>query len=136
MSNPDNSFYFAGVGFTQLNLTIGTTNYGTLSDGSNSQLLSNITFDDATGAVSFDVGESPTNVRSITFSGNVINDDSGYAIGFTGTWQGVRMPIIMEESAAAAAKSGPAIREEPALGIFPPPIYDVGGSWAAVVMPQ
>jgi hypothetical protein len=134
MSNPDNNFDFAGAGFILLSMDVGTTSVGTLSDGSRSQPLSKITFDDATGAISFDVAESPTiGVRNITFSGNVINDDSGNAIGFTGTWQGVRVPVIIEESATAAAQSAPAKREEPALGVLPPPIFDVGGSWAAVV---
>jgi hypothetical protein len=134
MSNPDNNFDFAGAGFILLSLDIGTISSGALSDGSSSQPLGNITFDDATGAISFDVAESPTiRVRNIRFSGNVINDDSGNAIGFTGTWQGVRVPIPVEESATAAAQSAPTKREEPALGVLPPPIFDVWGSWAAVV---
>jgi hypothetical protein len=135
MSNPDNNFDFAGAGFILLSLDVGTTSVGSLSDGSSSQPLGNITFDDATGAISFDVAESPTiGVRNITFSGNVINDDSGNAIGFTGTWQGVRVPVIIEESARAAAPSAPVKREGPALRVSPPPIFDdVGGSWAAVV---
>lgn len=134
MSNANNNFDFAGAGFILLSLDVGTTSVGTLSDGSSSQPLSNITFDDATGAISFHVAESPTiRVQNIRFSGNVINDDSGNAIGFTGTWQGVQMPVIIEESATAAAQSAPAKRKEPALGVFPPPIFDVGGFWAAVI---
>jgi hypothetical protein len=134
MSNPDNNFDFAGAGFILLSLDVGTTSVGELSDGSSSQPLSNITFDDATGAISFDVDESPTiGVRNITFSGNVISDDSGNAIGFTGTWQGFRAPVIFEESATASAQSAPAKREEPARGRFPRPIFDVEGSWAAVI---
>ena len=134
MSNPDNTFDFAGAGFILLGLDVGTISSGTLSDGSSSQQLSNITFNDATGAISFDVAESPTiRVRNIKFSGKVIDDDSGNAIGFTGTWQGVRVPIIREESATATAQSAPTKPKEPALGVVPPPIFDVGGSWAAVV---
>jgi hypothetical protein len=134
MSNPDNNFDFAGAGFILLSLDIGTTSSGSLTDGSGFQPLSNITFDGTTGAVSFAVAESPTiGVRNIKFSGNVIDDGSGNAIGFTGTWQGVRVPVIIEESATAAAQSAPAKPEKPALRVFPPPIFDVGGSWAAVV---
>ena len=98
MSNPDNNFDFAGAGFVLLSLDIGTTSSGSLTDGSGFQPLSNITFDGTTGATSFAVAESPTiGVRNIKFSGNVINDGSGNAIGFTGTWQGIRVPVIVEE---------------------------------------
>ena len=61
-----------------------------------------------TGAVSFDAAESPTiGARNIKFSGNVINDGSGNAIGFTGTWQGIRVPVIVEESATAEKRQRP-----------------------------
>jgi hypothetical protein len=134
MSNPDNNFDFAGAGFILLSLDIGTTSSGSLTDGSGFQPLSNITFDGTTGAISFAVAESPTiGVRNIKFSGNVINDGSGNAIGFTGTWQGLRVPVIVEESATADAQSAPAKREEPAIGVAPPVFFDVQGLWAAVV---
>ena len=133
MSNPDNNFDFAGAGFTLLSLDIGTTSSGSLTDGSGFQPLSNITFNDRTGAVSFGVAESPTiSVRNIKFGGNVISDGSGNAIGFTGTWQGLRVPVIVEESATADAQSAPAKREEPALGVVPP-FFNAQGLWAAVV---
>jgi hypothetical protein len=123
MSNPDNNFDFAGAGFILLSLDIGTISSGSLSDASGSQPLSNITFNSTTGATSFHVAESPTTgVRNINFSGNVINDDSGNAIGFTGTWEGTRLPIIRESDARSA----------PAIGVIPTP-FEVKGLWAAVI---
>jgi hypothetical protein len=117
----NNNFVFAGVGFTLLSLDTGTVNVGSLSDGSSIQPLSNVTFDGATGAISFYVPDSPTaGVNDITFSGNTISDDFGNAIGFTGTWAGWRVE-----------------REEPALRVHPPrpgpPIFEVGGLWAGVI---
>lgn len=123
MSNPDNNFDFAGAGFILLSLDIGTISSGSLSDASGSQPLSNITFNSTTGATSFHVAESPTTgVRNINFSGNVINDGSGNAIGFTGTWEGTRLPIIRESDARSA----------PAIGVIPTP-FEVEGLWAAVI---
>ena len=43
------------------------------------------------------------------------------------------MPVIVEKSATADAKSAPAKREEPAIGVAPPGFFDVQGLWAAVV---
>jgi hypothetical protein len=132
MNNPDGNFDFAGIGFTLLSLDVGTISDGTLLGGSLSQPLGSVTFDNATGAISFSAAKSPAGVEDIAFAGNAIADDSGNVIGFTGTWQGVRVPIIVEELATVAAHRGRVEREKPALGITRPPFFDASGSWAAV----
>ena len=124
MSNPDNNFDFAGAGFILLNLGHRDDQFRVSGQASGSQPLSNITFNSTTGATSFHVAESPTTgVRNINFSGNVINDNSGNAIGFTGTWEGTRLPIIPKSDA----------RVHPtAIGVIPTP-FEVKGLWAAVI---
>jgi hypothetical protein len=118
MTNPiDNQFDFAGVGFTVLDLDTGKIAGGSILDGTEFQPLTEVTFNDATGVVSFRVATSRTvGVRNISFTGNVIDDSAGNAIGFTGTWKGERIPVIAEPTAA----------------VTPPPDV-VEGLWAAVV---
>ena len=76
-----------------------------------------VTFNDATGVVSFRVATSRTaGVRNISFAGNVIDDSAGNVIVFTGTRKGERIPVIAEPTAA----------------ITPPPDV-IEGLWAAVL---
>jgi hypothetical protein len=120
MTNPINNRYdFAGVGFTLLDLDTGKISGGSLSDGTEFQPLSDVTFDNATGVISFRVAKSRiVGVHNISFTGNVIDDSAGNAIGFTGAWKGERIPIIAAPAAAAGV---------------PPPVDVVEGFWAAVV---
>lgn len=129
ITNPDTSYYFAGLGFTVLNLSIGDRNAGSLVNQSLTQNLSDISFDNATGAISFAVAESPELVRDIQFTGNAITDDSGSAIGFAGTWKGERVTIIRSATGAEHA-NGP--RQEEALPGPLTPGLAVQGYWSAV----
>jgi hypothetical protein len=115
MTNVSGSFYFAGLGFTTLdvNLVTGGISNGQLSNQSFSQPCSDISYDSATGQVSFAVAESQELVRNILFTGNVIND-GGEPVGLSGTWKGDRVIVIRTE--------GPALTVE--------------GYWAAVLQPQ
>jgi hypothetical protein len=119
MTNPINNVYdFAGVGFTLLDLDTGKISGGSLSDGTEFRPLSDVTFNNATGVISFRVAKSRTvGVQNISFTGNVIDDSSGNAIGFTGAWKGERIPIVTAPAAAAIVA----------------PVDVVEGLWAAVV---
>jgi hypothetical protein len=119
MTNPiNNLFDFAGVGFTLFDLDTGIISGGSLSDGAEFQPLSDVIFNNATGVISFRVGKSQTaGVQNISFTGDVIDDSSGNAIGFTGAWKGERIPIVTA----------------PAAAIVPPLVDVVEGRWAAVV---
>ena len=125
-TNPDTSYYFAGLGFTVLNLDIGRINQGSLANQSFTQPLSDISFDNATGAISFAVAESPELVRDIQFTGNAITDSSESAIGFAGTWKGERV-IIIRTAAGAEHTNHPRMEEAP------PTSLAVQGYWSAVV---
>jgi hypothetical protein len=100
-----------------LDLDTGKISGGSLSDGTELQPLSDVTFNNATGVISFRVAKSRTGgVQNISFTGNVIDDSSGNPIGFTGAWKGERIPIVAAPVAAIV-----------------PPVDVVEGLWAAVV---
>jgi hypothetical protein len=125
MSNPTNWYYFAGLGFTAFYLDIpgpGNINQGSLSNQSFTQPCSDISYDSATGQISFAVAESPELVRDILFTGNVISDGTGSDAGFSGTWKGDRVIVIRNEGTA--------------LPVQPPPSLTVEGYWAAVLNPK
>jgi hypothetical protein len=126
MSNPTGTYYFAGLGFSAFSLDIPGPpfiNHGSLSDQSFTQPCDDVSYDSATGQLSFVVAESPELVRDILFTGNVIIDGSGNAVGFSGTWKGDRVIVIKTEGAA--------------LPLQPPPSdLTVEGYWAAVSSPQ
>ena len=133
ISNPSAQYNFSGAGFTALNLDIRqppNINQGAITNQSFTQPLSDILFDNATGAISFVVAENPEDVRDITFTGNAITD-AGFAIGFTGTWKGERMPVIRTEKAAEREREGAALP-------IPPPnnSLTVEGNWSATLANQ
>jgi hypothetical protein len=122
----DGTFYFAGLGFTTLQLFlpapggIGASAY--LSNQSFSQHGSDISYDSATGQLSFAVAENPGLVRDILFTGHVITDGSG-AVGFSGTWTGRLVTVTRTEEAARPVRP-------------PPGVLPAEGLWAAVLEPQ
>lgn len=116
-----------------LNLDVGAINRGSLANQSFTQPLSDISFDNATGAISFAVAESPELVRDIQFTGNAITDGSGLAIGFAGTWKGER--VIVVRTAAGAEHTNRPGKEE-ALPGPPPTSLAVQGYWSAVRQPE
>jgi hypothetical protein len=125
MIDVSGTFYFAGLGFTTLDVNIvsGGISSGQLSNQSYSQPCSDISYDSTTGQVGFAVAESQQLVRNILFTGNVINDGSGNPVGLSGTWKGDRVIVIRTEGAA--------------LPVQPPPsTLTVEGYWAAVLEPQ
>jgi len=129
--NAFSNYYFAGLGFTQLNVDTGTIKSGTLLNQTFSQLLSNITYDNTTGKISFGVAESPINIRAISCTGNAMTDPSGTTVvGFSGTWTGERVIVVKGAEAAHAAKQalagGPG---GPVSGL------NVSGYWSAAIMP-
>jgi len=122
MSNPDGPYDFAGAGFVLLSLDIGNISTGSLSDGTRSQPLSHLTYNGATGAISFQVATSQTeNARNLSFTGTAIKDTSGNAIGFTGSWSGERTSISDPNTKAEVRLPG-------GIGA-----NRVEGPWAAVV---
>jgi hypothetical protein len=125
------SYYFAGLGFTQLNVDTGTIKSGTLLDQTFSQLLTNISYDNTTGKISFAVAESPINIRAISFVGNAITDASGTTVvGFSGTWTGERVVVVKGAEAAQGAKRAPTV-----VPGGPPSGLNVEGYWSAAIMP-
>lgn len=124
------NYYFAGLGFTQLDVDTGTIKSGTLLNQTFSQLLTNVSYDNTTGKISFGVAESPTNVRGISFAGNAMTDASGTTVvGFSGTWTGERAVVVKGPEAAHAAKHAPA------AGPGVPNGLTVQGYWSAAIMP-
>ena len=111
MNSLADKYAFSGVGFTDL-FTTGTGSSGSVSNQSItqpgntsfSQPLSNLTFDSATGAISFSVPESPANIRNVSFVGTVTNAVSGILTGMTGTWTGESV-LVVEESERTTEQS-------------------------------
>jgi hypothetical protein len=125
MSNLPNGFgftyTFSGAGFTNLDLNVGATSYGTLTNPSFEsspssqptslrQLLNDIKYDSATGSISFSVAEgfaeyvdASEPLQNVAFVGTVVNDGTGVS----GTWQGERLPIIKGFQREAAANFPP-----------------------------
>ena len=131
MGEPNGNYRFAGVGFTGLSLDFGTTN-SQLKKQASSQPLNNLTYDGATGRLSFQVTESPANVKGISFTGNIINDVSGNLAGLAGTWKGERALVV--EGATRTAERAPGAHQQSALRATPPPSgLTVEGSWAAIL---
>jgi hypothetical protein len=143
INNPTAQYYFAGLGFTMLDLDIRDgplISIGSITNQSLTQPLRDISFNGATGTISFAVAESPEQVRDILFTGNAITDGTGFVTGFTGTWEGERVIVIRTQNTAeavlavsAAQTSG---REEAALPGRPPSGLAVQGSWVAILAPQ
>jgi hypothetical protein len=123
----DYQFYFAGVGFSSLSLSIGgNSSAGALSfadPAAESVPLGDISFDAAAGDVSFQAAQSGWNVRNITFTGSIIADAAGNVAGLEGTWKGTWIPVVVGR-AAETAKA----RALPGIGLFP----SATGTWAAV----
>lgn len=126
MSNPYGGYAFAALGFTDLNLDPGGAGYLTSAQGTIFTTFA--TYTDATGVVTFSVGESPAGVTDLNFTGNIILDLSGNVAAIAGTWTG-RNPLIVSTKPAAPAASAHA--ESAAHGIVPPSILEAHGSWAA-----
>jgi hypothetical protein len=127
-NNPTAQYYFSGVGFTMLDLDVRdypNVSLGSITNQSLTQSLRDISFNNATGTISFAVAESPERVRNIVFTGSAIPDGSGFAIGFTGTWEGERVLVFGPEN------------EEPALPGTPPVRgLTVQGYWSAALANQ
>jgi len=136
MSEMQLSFYFAGLGFTALALTlndppsVSAGNFSTAT-GTDGPAVANISYDSATGAISFAlVGESPDAIRDVLFTGNAIKDSFGNIVGMSGTWTGQRIPVVRGERAAERPKGAPPGAAFP--GGPPPVSSNVQGNWAAV----
>ena len=137
INNPTADYNFAGLGFTALSLDVrdpSNINQGAITNQSFTQQLSNISFNNSTGAISFAVALSPERVRNIQFTGTAITDSSGFVVGFTGTWTGQRIVVI--RSAQAARREGTA--DKGAAFQIQPPInsLSVEGFWAATLGSQ
>jgi len=133
INNPTADYNFAGLGFTALGLDVrdpSAINQGTITNQSFSQQLSDISFNNSTGAISFAVALSPELVRNIQFTGTAITDSSGeYVVGFAGTWTGQRIVVIRQ----AAERKG-AAHKEAAFPIQPPvSSLSVEGYWSAAL---
>jgi hypothetical protein len=126
----DYQFYFAGVGFSSLSLSIGNSSEGTLSfadPNAESVPLGEVSFDAAAGKVSFQAAKSGWNLKNLTFTGSIIADGAGNVAGLDGTWTGTWSPIVIGGRAAERPKA----RALPGIGLFP----SVSGTWAAVAHP-
>jgi len=135
INNPTADYNFAGLGFTALSLDVrdpSHINQGAITNQSFTQQLSNISFNNSTGAISFAVAQSPELVRNIQFTGTAFTDSSGqYVVGFTGTWTGQR--ILLNRSAHAARREGTA-HKGAAFQIQPPNnSLNVEGYWSATL---
>ena len=86
MSNPYGNYTFAGLGFASLYFPLEDT--GSLSPAQGNILISNKTYTDATGVVTFSAGQSPAGVTDLNFTGNIILDLSGNVTAIAGTWTG------------------------------------------------
>jgi hypothetical protein len=132
MSNPSGDYSFAGLGFTGLRFGLDGSQYdGYLYYGEGSATaISGPTYTDATGVVTFGVGESPAGVSDLNFTGNVILDLTGDVIAIAGTWTGrslIHAPV--EAATAEAATADPVTKK---IGIGPIiPILQAHGSWSA-----
>jgi hypothetical protein len=93
-------------------------------------VLADISYDNATGKISFAVPDSQEQIRDITFTGNVINDDTGLSVGISGTWTCERVPVIRTAHDVERSKS---VHKEPAFGAPPGSSSTVQGYWSAVL---
>jgi hypothetical protein len=130
MANPSGDYSFAGLGFTALRFNpdgsqwIGYLYFpdGGAQTGGN-EPISNATYTDATGVVTFSAGTSPEFIRDLNFTGNVILDPSGNVTAIAGTWTGRAFVFPILGKAAPAA--------EPATQKVPQYTVPVSGAWAA-----
>jgi hypothetical protein len=123
--------YFAGVGFSSLFLNLGQTSTGNLSVADPTAApvpLSQISYDPATGGISFHAAHGGWNVTNVTFTGSVIGDGAGNVAGLEGTWKGTWIPVILDRAAEKARG-----RPIPGGGLLPFP--SATGPWAAVAHP-
>lgn len=130
------NYSFAGLGFSELDVDTASTLGNVLLNQSQSvrQPLTNMSYDNTTGKISFVVAESPENIRGISFAGNAITDASGNTVvGFSGTWTGERVVVV--EEAVQTAKSAPIQKSAPHVSAVPPNALTVKGYWSAVIMP-
>jgi hypothetical protein len=134
MSNPSGDYAFAGLGFTGLRFFQDGSKYiGYLYYGQGSSTaISNATYTDATGAVTFSASESPAGIVDLSFTGNIILDPSGNVIAIAGPWTG---RSILKVAPVAAAPAASALAEPAAQRIGPIgpiiPILQAHGMWAA-----
>jgi hypothetical protein len=129
------NYSFAGLGFSELDVDTASTLGNVLLNQTQTvrQQLTNLSYDNTTGKISFGIAESPENILGVSFAGNAITDASGNTVvGFSGTWTGQRAVVI--EGAAQPAKSAPS--QETAAQISPGPAngLTVQGYWSAVIM--
>jgi hypothetical protein len=128
MSNPSGDYAFAGLGFTGLRFFQDGTKYiGYLYYGQGaSTAISNPTYTDATGVVTFGAGESPAGVADLNFTGNIILDMSGNVTAIAGTWTGRSFISVLPAVAASAAAQADIRKIGPII-----PILQSHGAWAA-----
>ena len=75
INNPTADYNFAGLRFTALSLDVrdpSNINQRAITNQSFTQQLSNISFDNLTGAISFAVALCPELVRDIQFTGTAV----------------------------------------------------------------
>ena len=114
MSNPSGDYTtFVGLGFTALLVRpdgsqyIGYLYYG--GEGA-SIPISNATYTDATGVVTFGAAASSTGVGDLNFTGNIILDMNGNVTAMTGTWTGryfINAPVVVGRATPAIHSIGP-----------------------------
>jgi hypothetical protein len=122
--------YFAGVGFSSLFLNLGEISTGVLSvadSPAETVELDQISYDAATGDISFHAAHGAWSVTNVTFTGNVIGDGAGNIAGLEGTWKGTWIPVISHQ-AAHTARAPRARRPPGGIGVLP----SATGPWAAV----
>ena len=125
MSNPSGDYSFAGLGFNGLKFFQDGNQYiGYLYYGEGSSIpVSNATYTDGTGVVTFSASESPAGVRALNFTGNIILDPTGNVTAIAGTWTGLAFIVVLP----AAARAEPTIYRIPPIN----PIVNAHGAWTA-----
>jgi hypothetical protein len=114
MSNPTGDYTtFVGLGFTALRfLPEGGQYTGYLYYGGEgaSIPISNATYTDATGGVTFEAAASPMGVGDLNFTGIIILDMNGNVTAMTGTWTGryfVNAPLVAGRATSEIHPIGP-----------------------------
>lgn len=132
MSNPSGDYTFAGLGFTGLRFDLDGSQYGGgLYYGEGSTIpISDATYTDTTGVITFGAAGSPAGVSDLNFTGNIILDLNGDVIGIAGTWTG--RSFINTRVAAEPAAEATADPVAQKIGIGPiNTILQAHGAWGA-----
>jgi hypothetical protein len=126
MSNPSGDYKFEGLGFTGLRFFPDGKHYiGYLYYGEDSSIaISEATYTDATGSVTFKAGTSPAGVSGLHFTGKIALGRGGNVIAIKGTWTG--RSSVHAPGAAATAESA---SDQTKPGI---PIAEAHGTWEAL----